>query len=211
MLWQQVEQKLPCFGFTAFDHVFREWERVPLTAISASTTLKKSLVWKPQRLVVNMDLAQQNHGSVFQEIRLLKAGRMLMEWCSFEHFNDAWQGCATALNKARVEDFKFISEVLVVFQFCSNWMMPTKVLAFVTTAQWTGFRYNCAQSFDVDCPPHGFDAQGSVVQSVRPYFDCIIEMARTALKDRSEARKAKHDLAEAKRRAKKQAILDAHQ
>lgn len=208
VLWHQVQQKLPCFGYAAFDTIFVDWERVKTNDFCSAQALQNRLITNLDRLVLSPEDALAVPGAVFQEIRRLKAGRALMEWCSFEYFNSAWQGCVRSLDK-QVSDFKFVSDVIVVFQFNTKWVVNCKLHAYVSTAQWTGFRYNCAQSFAVTVPPHGFDEKGQVLPNPKLFFDCIVRMAREILVERRQASLEKEAARDARQLARKQAQLDS--
>lgn len=206
VLWHQVQQKLPCLGHEMFTAVFSDWERVLPKQICMASTLQK-------RVNANVDHfmwfeADSGTAGTFQEIRRLQAGRALMQWCSFDDFSAAWHGCVTSLDKKNVSDFKFVSEIIVVFQHNAKWVTPNKLHAYVSTAQWTGFKFNCAQSFAVDCPPFGFDEGAAVLAGPKKYFDCIVDMAQGTLLERYQAKQAKEVVREERQRARKQAQLD---
>lgn len=197
---------VPSLPWNVFDIVFNVWAPVE-DPKSLSATIKKRLV-PDERVVPTFDEAVGHPAAVFQEVRALTLSPALMSWCSFEDKSASrWQGCVGCLDK-NLQSLKCLSEVIVVFQHCEAWATKTKVLAFVSTVQYTGTRYKCAQTFEEACPPYGFDAKGNCRPQAEKLFDCELKAAKDILRTRHIEAEAKKNEAEARALARNSKKLD---
>lgn len=205
-LWHQTPVQLPPLPWNVFDMVFNVWAPIEGPEILSSST--KNRLVADQRLVATFDEAVGHPGAVFQEVRVLALSPALMSWCSFEDKAALrWQGCVGCLDK-NLQSLKFLSEVVVLFQYCEAWTTETKVAAFVSTVQHTGTRYKCAQVFDKASPPYGFDDQGACKSQIEKLFDRELKAAKDVLRTRHIDAEAKKTKAEARALARNNKKLD---
>jgi hypothetical protein len=149
-----------------------------------------------------MEAAVGHPKAVFQSLRRLELGPQLMEWCSFQAIAPLrWHGCVGCLDST-VSSLKFITELVVLYQFSEGWAHTTKLTAFISTAHYTGELYKCAQVFDKTSPPYGFDESGYCLPGVISEFEPQLTKARAMLDRRHIEERAKKRAAQARATAR---------